>query len=115
MRLNISWETAILNAVGDLEAIEMNKTFVCQKTEIKDKVIAFDVKMNFTDVDHFCNKMGEMAVATNMTRLNEMHQEVKKLKGFNNGYRFFVGYTDIDQEDVWINHITGRFNWKNGC
>ena len=87
----------------------MNKTEICQHTEIKDKVMAFDVQMNFTDGDHFCNKMGEMAVATNASRLNEMHQEVTKLKGFNNGYRFFVGYTDIDQEGVWINHITGAY------
>ena len=104
----INWKNASIDLHGTVSSFDMSIGEICMNTEKKGKIMAFQEKMNFEDGKHFCGKVGEMAVAKSEEILGEMVNEVSQLDGFTNKERFYVGYTDIDNEGVWVDENTGE-------
>ena len=79
----VSWNNITLNMMGDFDIIDLAIDEVCGHIESKNKIEAFENKKNFLDGKYFCNKIGELAVASNNQTLQQMLSEVQKLENYN--------------------------------
>ena len=79
----VSWNNITLNMMGDFDIIDLAIDEVCGDIESKNKIEAFENKRNFLDGKYFCNKIGELAVASNNQTLQQMLSEVQNLENYN--------------------------------
>ena len=104
----LNWGNASIELLGTVTTREMDINEICQTHEEENKIIAFEEKKNFEDAKYFCGKVGEMSVAKNDEIFQNMLNAVSALEGFNNKGRFWVGYTDIEEEGVWVDDNSGE-------
>ena len=104
----LNWGNASIELLGTVTALEMDMKEICQTNEEENKIIAFETKKNFEDGKHFCGKVGDLSVAKDEEIFQRMVNTVSALEGFNMKERFYVGYTDIEKEGVWVDENSGE-------
>ena len=105
----LDWGNASIELVGTVTTFEIKDIgVICQTQEKENKIIAFEEKKNFEDGKHFCGKVGEISVATSDDVFQKMVDTVTELEGFKIKDRFYVGYTDIENEGIWVDENSGE-------
>ena len=105
----LNWRNASIELVGTVSVLEIiDIGEICQTHEEENKIIAFEEKKNYEDGKHFCGKVGEISVARSEDIFQKMVATVSGLEGFEIKERFYVGYTDIEIEGIWVDENSGE-------
>ena len=92
-----------------LEEILINKDEVCLSRQPTFLIVS-EKQRNFDETFTFCKRLGEMAAGTDMISAQEMMVAMTIIRHDKCGTKMYTGYTDREQEGLYLNIETEKDN-----